>query len=457
MRRRLTLQRRVTLWSVLVLALTALLCGGGAAVYLYCKTLQGIDAHALGMARRFFQLLAAHGGEGFNWADRHEVEEWLPRAHDPELVEVHRNGSVYFRSPVLGAEELPAGAPQFLDLRPGRMRAVSLSEGGTDFRIAVPIDRLTDLKQALLVIGAVGLPLMLLVIVAGGRWIAHQGLEPVRRIADEAERITSEQLKRRVPVPEAADDIQRLALVLNETLDRLERSFQQAMRFSADASHELKTPLTLLHSELEALLAAPTLTEPDRVAVADALETAKRLNAITRSLLLLAQADAGRLAVELEPIDLVPLVADCLQDAEILAETAELILESDLPPSAPICGEAIRLQQIVSNLLDNAVKYNRPGGRIRVTLGLNQETWRMEVSNTGQGIPPEQAGRIFERFFRVAHHAAISGHGLGLSLAHELARAHGGTLTLAGSTDGWTTFRLELPAAISAMSNSSLG
>jgi signal transduction histidine kinase len=348
----------------------------------------------------------------------------------------------------LGASLLPsAGVSQFVRTPQGRMRVAAFSDMGTGMRVAVPPDRLDQLVRALAIIFLAGLPVMLLFIVVGGRWIAKQALGPVRRIADEAEGITSKHLYRRVSVPAAEDEIRRLALVLNATLARLEMSFQQAMRFSADASHELKTPLTVLHSDIEALLASPTLCDSDRAVVADILETAKRLNAITKNLLLLARTDAGRLHLDLQPVDFAQVINDCVYDARIMAEARELTLEAELPEKAVVLGEEVRLSQIVSNLLDNAVKYNTPGGKIRVSLTPSAGSWALKISNTGLGIPPGQAPRIFERFHRGERHAEISGHGLGLSLCSELARAHGSKIELVHSGGGWTTFRFVLGQA----------
>lgn len=444
--RPLTLERRVMAWSAALVAISLLVCGGGGAIFLYAQAVADLDAQARGLAGDFFQHVREHGGDHFNWGDRHEVEEWLPGALQNELVELRRNGEIYSRSVKLGDALLPSAAtPQFIQLPQGMMRVASFSEMGAGLVVAVPAGRIGRLVRGLAVIFAAGFPVMLAFVVLGGRWIAKQALRPVRRIADEAEGITSQLLFRRVSVPPADDEIRRLALVLNATLDRLEASFQQAMRFSADASHELKTPLTVLHGDIEALLNSPTLSDSDRAAVADIFETAKRLNSITKSLLLLAQTDAGRLKLDLRPVDFARVLDDCVYDARIMAEARGLTLEADIPKKAVVLGEEVRLSQIAGNLLDNAVKYNQPGGRIRVSLKPDAGLWVLEISNTGPGIPPEQASRIFERFHRGSHHADISGHGLGLSLCSELARAHGAAITLVRFNPEWTVFRFALP------------
>lgn len=444
----LTLEKRVMVWSAALVAIVLCVVGGGGALFLYNRAVGDIDGEARGVADHFFQLVREHGGSGFNWDDRHEVQEWLPGEHQGDLVELHRNGGLYYRSSDLGEMSLPAGsAPQFVQTPQGRMRVASFGDMGVELRVAMPTYRLARLVSTFLIILLAGLPVVLAFVILGGRWIAARALEPVRRITAEAEGITSQHLDRRVSVPIADDEIQRLAIVLNGTLGRLESSFQQAMRFSADASHELKTPLTVLHGDIEALLGSPSLGDADRAMVADILETAKRLNAITKSLLLLSRTDSGHLQLELQPVDFAEVIDNCVYDARIMAEARRITLEAELPKQAAVLGDALRLSQIVSNLLDNAVKYNDPHGKIRVTLTSRADEWVLDVANTGPGIPPGQASRIFERFSRGDQHAGISGHGLGLSLCAELAKAHGSKIELLPSDGVWTRFRFTLGAA----------
>lgn len=445
----LTLERRVTLWSALVVALSLLSCGGGGAWFLYHQEVAQLDRQLRQVADQFFEQMRLHGGADFDLRNQHEIAEWLPSPRSETVVEIEQRGTVFFRSPRLG-DHRPAWAGDdfhFLDLPFGRMRATVVREDGITLRIAAPVRPLDELGRNLLIVFALGLPAMAAFVVLGGRSIARQALAPVRRIADSAEHITSQQMDRRVPVPQPPDEIRRLALVLNCTLDRLENSFRQAQHFSADASHELKTPLTSLHAELESLLASPTLAEADRTAAAEALEKAKRLGAIIRSLLLLAQADAGRLDLDLQPLDFIRVVRDCLEDAQISAEASGLTLAASLPEAAVVQGEATRLRQILGNLLHNAVKYNRPAGSIRLSVTLAKGRVVLEVANTGPGIAPEHAPYIFDRFFRAQHHARSEGHGLGLAISRELARAHDGLLELVGSDATETVFRLTLPLA----------
>jgi signal transduction histidine kinase len=290
-----------------------------------------------------------------------------------------------------------------------------------------------------------GMPLALAFAWLGGRRLAAAAVAPVEEITQAAERVTASRLDQRVPVPVVPDEIQRLGHVLNATLDRLQRSYQQALRFSADASHELKTPLTVLRSSIEAVLESPTLGENERAAIEGLMQQTTRLSSITTSLLLLARADAGRLAMDVADHDLAALTEACAEDARIMAEARGVTLRCELPERAPAKVDALRFSQIASNLMDNAVKYNQREGEVRISLSDGGPAWRLSVSNTGPGVAPEHRSHLFERFFRVEHSSEESGHGLGLGLARELARAHGGDIALTDSGNGWTEFVVTLP------------
>jgi signal transduction histidine kinase len=162
-------------------------------------------------------------------------------------------------------------------------------------------------------------------------------------------------------------------------------------------------------------------------------------------LLLLARADAGRLTLDLAEHDLAGLTEACAEDARIVAEQRGVRVACTLPAKAPARVDPLRFAQIASNVLDNAVKYNRADGEVRVNLTDGDAVWRLSVTNTGPGIAPEHRAQLFERFFRVEHTTEEPGHGLGLGLARELARAHGGDVALIRSENGWTEFAVTLP------------
>jgi signal transduction histidine kinase len=444
----LPFRRRLTVWSTLVAAVSIVVCGAGAAWFVHRREMAEIDNELRTESVHFFSELGSHGGANFDWQKiDHEMREWLPLRHPPRFMEIRTGTEVRWRSKNLPA---PGFAGQGAGLGNVRLAGESLrlfvgEEGGVIFAVATDLDEAKSLARGLVLALLAGLPLALAFAWFGGRRLAAVAVAPVEEMTAAAERVTAERLDQRVPVPAVADEIQRHARVLNATLDRLERSYQQALRFSADASHELKTPLTVLRSSIEAVLESPELGENERAAISSLLEQTHRLTNITSSLLLLARADAGRLTLDLAEHDIAALTEACAEDARIVAEPSRVRVECSLPDTAPARVDPLRFAQIASNLLDNAVKYNCAGGQVRVALADDGKAWRLSIANTGTGIPLEDRRRLFERFFRVEHSAEQSGHGLGLGLARELARAHGGDITLVRSEDGWTEFAVTLP------------
>ncbi len=445
----LTLQSRVALWSALFIVLGMILCGVAITAVAYHEETQELDEDLRAEGRRIFEEWEQHGGAAKYPLKKKpgEIREWLPATHPPQLVEVaDTNDVVIYRSKNLLSDALrgqPAGLRD-LTIDGRRWRFAGFEKDGIIFRIAADLEPVWELTRNLLMAFLAALPVLLVFVVVSGRWVARRALEPVRRITAAAESITAEKPHEELPVPLAHDEIQRLALVLNATFDRLKRSFAQAQRFSADASHELKTPLTVLRASIESLSESPTLASVDQEAVAALLEQTRRLSSITESLLLLSRADAGRLRLDVAPADVREIVAACVEDAQIIAAPRGITIEADLPPALRASVDRGRLSQIVVNLLDNAVKYNRDGGWVQVAAEQADGALAIRVANTGDGIAPEHAPRLFDRFFRADAASGQEGSGLGLSLARELARAHGGDLTLTRSDAEWTQFCLTL-------------
>jgi signal transduction histidine kinase len=253
-----------------------------------------------------------------------------------------------------------------------------------------------------------------------------------------------------VPVARLAVDSEenRSQRVRAETaLELTNEELQRSARFSADASHQLKTPVTVLRAGLEELLAGETITVGMREEVSDLIHQTYRITGVIEDLLLLSRMDAGRLQIDFRPIDLVPLIAAWLDDFSALPDQPELKIETEIPDALMVTGEKRYLTIILQNLLENARKYNRPGGRIRLT-ARSADGWAiLIVSNTGRPIPGPAREHIFERFHRGAAAEDVPGHGLGLNLARELARRHEGDVRLARSDEQWTEFEVRLRLA----------
>lgn len=280
----------------------------------------------------------------------------------------------------------------------------------------------------------------------GGWLVAGRALRPLKLIAETAERVTARGLDQRIPASEEDPEVTRLIQVLNHMMDRLEASFHQATRFSADASHELKTPLTAMQGELENALQTSAPGSREQQVFTSLLEETHRLKTITRSLLLLAQADAGQLRLILQEIQLSRDLAAMIEDAQILAARSGLTFELQIEPEVCVQGDRSLLTSALLNLIQNAIKYNESGGRILLKLMAGSDRVTFEVGNTGPGIPESEQSRVFDRFFRgnASRDRKVDGLGLGLSLAREIARAHGGDLILKESRPGWTSFVMNL-------------
>jgi heavy metal sensor kinase len=298
-----------------------------------------------------------------------------------------------------------------------------------------------DLARAYLT----ALPVAVLVAAFGVWWISRKALQPLQDVANAAEQIHAKALGQRLPQRSVNDEIGRLVHVLNDTFNRLERSFAQATRFSSDASHELKTPLTIMRGEIESALRSEV--DDPRIVLDGLLEQTERLSGIVEKLLLLSRADAGALTLRKEPVDLSAMCHELVEDAEILALRKKITTKSEISPAIVVYADESYLRRILLNLLDNAVRYNVEGGTLSISLGKSDSLAVFRIANTGPEIPPEHENRIFERFYRAdpSRSSDTVGSGLGLSICRELVLAHGGDIWLERVQPGWTAFALTLP------------
>jgi two-component system, OmpR family, heavy metal sensor histidine kinase CusS len=446
--KRWPLSTKLIVWSMLLVGIAVVSCAIGTGFYLKRAQTDMLDTELKGEAKYFFT----------QWEDRGRlsqperlarIKELIPYSASKRLIEIRDLGRrLLYRSFESPKVSLPVST---LGMRTAKLHQKNYRLGTfqKDELILSLAGDMRDIEEdagsrALAVLGI--LPFMLVVTGFGGWWIARTALAPVSEVAEAAEQITAQRLDARLNEPPVDDEIGRLTRVLNEMFTRLNESFRQTERFSADASHELKTPLTVLRSSIEDLLESPTLEEDDRRTVASLLEQTRRLSAITESLLLLSRADTGRLQLDLTWVDVCEIIRACAEDAEILAEERGISITRNLPASIMAGVDAGRLNQILWNLLDNAIKYNESNGRVEIRAGtdLVQKLVWIEICNSGPGVPAVLVPQLFERFFRSDPRGVTEGHGLGLSLSRELARAHGGDVTLVSSREGWTVFRVTL-------------
>jgi len=289
-----------------------------------------------------------------------------------------------------------------------------------------------------------------LVLIGAGSWVfAGSALKPLQKLTNVTRRITAEGLNQRIPVKGEDKEFAGLIEVFNSMLARLDRSFKQASRFSADAAHELRTPLAIVQGQLERAIAQAEDGSPMQGNLTSILDEVQRLSTISRKLLLLSQADAGKLKIAGTPFNLTTALQDLLEDTRMLAPM--LLADADIEPGLILQADASLLRQVLHNLISNAIKYNTAPadsqGWIRISARRRPTDIEVVVSNSSDGIAKGLRDKIFERFFRVdsAHSRTVEGVGLGLSVSREIARAHGGDLTLQSADTGAVHFALRLP------------
>jgi signal transduction histidine kinase len=311
-------------------------------------------------------------------------------------------------------------------------------------------DETRELLIKLVVADLTALPLTVLVAAFGVWWTTGKALKPLQDIADAAERIHAKALRTRIPNPPVHDEIGRLVSVLNNAFDRLERSFAQATRFSSDASHELKTPLTIMRGEIETALSNDSIDPQNEKLLESLLQQTHRLSAIAENLLLLSRADAGALNLRKEAVDFSGLCLELAADAEILALRQNIVISSTIESEIQVLADEWYLRRLLLNLLDNAIKYNLYSGKVEILLAKSGDLASFRIANTGPEISEEHQTQIFERFYRTENSRAseVVGSGLGLSICREIVLAHRGQIWMERPRLGWTAFVVNLPLAV---------
>ncbi len=296
----------------------------------------------------------------------------------------------------------------------------------------------------------IALPLILGISIGGAWYLSGRALEPLDHVTTEVTAITDgRSLHRRLPIVSSNDELARLTLQLNSMISRLETSFGALRRFTADASHELKTPLTVLRADLERAMRAPPNSTDQLVALEEALQETTRMGDLVESLLTLARADEGRFDILREPVELEPLAHEVLETAVILGEGAGIEVSMPLAQPCVVLGDRIRLRQLFLNLVINAIKYTPRGGEVELNLVRSDTEVSFSVRDTGIGIAAADMPYIFERFWRAdrvrARATERGGFGLGLAICQWIAQAHGGSLTAQSRLHRGSTFTVTLP------------
>jgi heavy metal sensor kinase len=291
-------------------------------------------------------------------------------------------------------------------------------------------------------------PLSLVIAGLGGWFLARRSLSPVVAMADRARQIGVGSLSARLPVANPRDELGTLAATFNELLSRLESSVEQQRQFMADASHELRTPVTIARTAASVALQQPTRAEADYRDTIEIIEQETiRLSRIVDDLFTLTRADAGTYPVRKSPIYLDELVDDVVRATRVVAATRTVNIAAECIHPAPYEGDEDLVRRLILNVIDNAIRYSPAGATVRVALDRVPGAYAVSVSDQGPGIAAEAQAKIFERFYRVdPARSSDGGAGLGLALARWIARVHGGDITLAASSRVGSTFVINLPS-----------
>jgi len=464
---RMSVRTRLTVWYSAMLLAIVVTIGVLSYSWLRSRLERDLDASLLTVAQVIRDTGYARGPA----RDHQDAEALLrellgPEFYDKSFQLLDPEGRPYPPAARRRADELPLSA----QARGGAARGQRTLEtvaaaGGDQVRVlTMPIvesGRVTGIVQVGMSLGRARAELgryletLLLLIPVGvglaalaGAVIARAALRPVDEMTRTARRITAEDLQRRVEHRRSDDELDRLAETLNDMLARLELAFTQTRRFAADAAHELRTPLTVLKGGIEVALRAARSPDEYRLVLSSSLEEVERLIRLAEDLLLLSRSIAGPEAPRL-PVELEPLLLEVLEIGARLGRAAGVSVRVDDSGPVTVPGDAVALRRAVLNLVENAVKYTAPGGKVELSLIEGGGVATIVVADTGIGIEPGDAERIFEPFVRLdaARGRETGGTGLGLAIARSIVVAHGGALTVESQPGAGSRFTISLPLA----------
>ncbi|HUL73168.1 MAG TPA: ATP-binding protein [Vicinamibacterales bacterium] len=450
---RRSIRVRLTAWYLAVLAPATLALAGGSWWLARRSMTDAADRTLTARLEGTRDFLAGMAREGLSRADmEEEFGEYIELSRGEALLDVREaSGRVLSQPSLAGWSALgddtsfaSSGAPAFADraigAEPYRAAGATLGAGNATYRIVVasPARAGHDALRRFAWILAALVPGVLLAAGLGGYWIAGRALAPVDRMTRTVQETTLRNLDHRLDVPPADDELRRLATTFNEMLARMQAGVADLTRLTAEASHELRTPVSLVRTTAEVALAQPRSADEYREALSDVLGHAERMSSLVGDLLALARADAGVESGETVPVDLAEVVRDAARHFEAAATQRSLSLTVSAPAPVVVPGDPESLRRLLVILLDNAVKYTPSGGRVDVRLGAADGAAVIHVTDTGIGVDPAERARVFDRFYRgaAARQRAADGSGLGLSIAKTIVERLRGTIALAAGPSG---------------------
>lgn len=329
-----------------------------------------------------------------------------------------------------------------------RVRALHFQKQGASYIVQIgrPIAKLDEEILELIQIIAAGLAAATVLLVGISYVIAGKILKPVSTISRLAKDINDQTLNRRIPLGKNRDELYRLSESLNRMFDRLQEAFDRQKQFIADASHELKSPVTLLLLSLEEAAQRPDLPDGLRRQLIRQTDILRRMSRLIKNLLDLSALEMQE-TIRADRFDLAELVRSILEDYEDVFAARKIEVAGDIPPKIPMQGDPEKLQRMLINLVDNAVKYNHEGGSIRISASGKGRDIVLSLSNTGSGIPPGDLAHVFEKFYRVekSRSPQFGGAGLGLTIVKRIIELHNGRIRIKSEPDGWTRIKIVFP------------
>ena len=333
-----------------------------------------------------------------------------------------------------------------------RIAMREVEAGGRTFRVraAIPTEPFDQALDRFRLILKETLPFLVILASVTGYWLSGRALQPVSEIIKTARGIGVKNLSGRLAVPPANDELRRLSETLNEMLGRIEASVIRIKKFTADASHDLRTPVALIRASAELALRRSRTEEEYRETLSRILTSAEETTHLIENLLALARADAGAADLHFKEIDLVPHLEKIATEGSILTAAKGIQFLKELPPGpVQISADPAAIERLLLIVLENAVKYTPGGGRIEMVLSNGAGSARIEIRDTGIGIDSKDLPHIFERFYRAdeARSRESGGSGLGLAIAHWIVEVHGGSIEAQSARGNGSVFRISLPVA----------
>jgi heavy metal sensor kinase len=460
-----SLRFRITAWYAGLLAGALLIFGVsvylGLERYLYWDLQRTLGSDCRTIAT---QLLAQHPFKRTDWLENEITEAYAPEANSHFIRVMQEGVGVLYISgtPKDGAFD-PSEVPLPNEEEKTRSRKIGLGGGrqllidslqstapdGSKFVIesGVPYHQIEVVLHGLLVTFAIYMPFIISLAVVSGYWLMRRSLQPVDEITKRAEGITSTNLSERLPVIRTGDELERLSSSLNRMIERLDQAFQHVNRFSADASHELRTPLTILQLELEGIAQSHRLNPSLTDQIGSALEETHRMSHIVENLLAISRLDAGEVKMDKTPLDLGDLAASTAEQMRLLAEEKSIFFRTNVANGICVEGDRSRLQQVIVNLVANAIKYTQEGGEVEVSVRRDGDTAVLEVADNGAGISAHALPHVFERFYRAdkARSRNSGGAGLGLAIVKAICTAHGTEIKVSSEEGHGSRFTVALP------------